>query len=61
MNVSYPAAYPDVYPEVSLEAYGDEEDSDLTLEEKTRLLSGLEEVVRMAYCLSSMTTELLND
>jgi hypothetical protein len=46
MNVSYPAAYPDVYPEVSLEANGDEEDSDLTSEEKTRLLSGLEELVR---------------
>lgn len=49
MNVSYPAAYPDVYPEVSLEANGDEEDSDLTSEEKNRLLSGLEEVVRLAY------------
>jgi hypothetical protein len=49
MHVSYPSAYPDVYPEVSLEADGEDEDSDLTSEEKTRLLSGLEEVVCSIY------------
>jgi hypothetical protein len=60
MNVSYPAAYPDVYPEVTLEANGDVEDSDLTSEETTRLLSGLEEVVCLAYRrpLNRLMTEL---
>jgi hypothetical protein len=56
MHVSYPSPYPDVYPNVSLEADGEDEDSDLTSDEKDRLLSGLEELVRPLYTCSFRTT-----
>jgi hypothetical protein len=52
LHVSYPLKYPDVYPNVSLTPEDEDDeggDMDLTPEEKTQLLQGLEEIVRHPF------------
>jgi hypothetical protein len=52
LHVSYPPEYPDVYPNVSLTPEDEDDeggDMDVTPEEKTQLLQGLEEIVRHSF------------
>jgi hypothetical protein len=61
LHVSYPPEYPDVYPNVSLTPEDEDDeggDMDLTPEEKTQLLQGLEEIVRHPFF---HTTSLVTD